>query len=135
MNGVKNPRARILVVDDAGEILILCVNMVQSLGYVARLATSGEAAVDLLRREPFDLAIVDYRMPGMDGFETFGRMREIRPNLACVLLTGYGTAKVIVEAKAMGFAGVLFKPFNLRQLRSVIETALAARRGIAGAEA
>ena len=127
MAELRDARAKILIVDDAGEILVLCVNMVQSLGYAVRTATSGEAAVDLLRQELFDLALIDFRMPGMDGFQAFARMREISADLACVLLTGYGTPDVVVEAKAMGFVEVLLKPFTRRRLRAVIETALAAR--------
>lgn len=129
MGATDDARARVLVVDDAGEIVVVCVNMLQSLGYAVRTATSGVAALALLAEEPFDLALIDYRMPGMNGFEVFTRARRVRPHLACLLLTGYGTSDIVDEAMAMGFSGVLSKPFNLQTLRAAIEAALAARGG------
>lgn len=127
MGATDDARARILVVDDAGEIVVVCVNMLQSLGFAVRTATSGLAALDLLAEEPFDLALIDFRMPGMNGFEVFTRARRVRPDLACVLLTGYGTSDIVDEAMAMGFSGVLPKPFNRQTLREAVETALAGR--------
>ncbi|MGH7301253.1 MAG: response regulator, partial [Candidatus Rokuibacteriota bacterium] len=58
-------KRRVLVVDDAGEVIVLCVNMLQSLGYAVKGANRPEVALELVGREAFDLMIVDYRMPDM----------------------------------------------------------------------
>jgi CheY-like chemotaxis protein len=113
-------RQRILVVDDAGEVVTLCVSLLQSLGYAARGATRGDAALDLLSREPFDLVIVDYRMPGMNGFEVLERGRRLRPDALFLLLTGFGTDDIVADATARGFHAVLLKPFKRDDLQSAV---------------
>ena len=70
-------RARILIVDDAGPVVVLCVNVLQALGYYVKGANRGETAVDLLQREPFDLVVLDYKMPGMTGFQVFEQARAL----------------------------------------------------------
>jgi CheY-like chemotaxis protein len=115
----------VLVVDDAGPIVVVCVNILQSLGHSVRTATSGEAALDLVRNEPFDLAIIDYRMPGMDGFEVLEKARAIRPDMAFMLVTAYGTPDVIDDALNLGFNAVLLKPFTRSQFGDAVSKALA----------
>ena len=124
MNGGK---AKVLVVDDAGEVVVMCVNLLQSLGYAVKGANRGRAALDLLRSEPFDLLIVDYNMPLMNGFEVFTEARAADPKLACMLLTGQATSDVIDDALAMGFNAILLKPFTRDQLRAAVAQALAGR--------
>jgi len=120
-------KGKVLIVDDAGEVVVLCVNMLQTFGYVVKGAHRAETALDLLRREPFDLMIVDYKMPDMNGFEVFEQAHDLRPDMAFMLLTGHGTSDVMDDATAMGFHAILLKPFTREQLRSAVEQALAAR--------
>jgi len=93
-----NSKPKILVVDDAGPVVILCVNVLQALGYSIRAANRGETAIELVRREAFDLLVVDYKMPGMNGFEVLEQARQIRPDMACMLMTAHGTPDIINEA-------------------------------------
>jgi DNA-binding NtrC family response regulator len=118
------PRRRVLVVDDAGEVVVLCVNMLQSLGYAVKGANRGEAALELVRNEPFDLMIVDYKMPEMNGFEIFEEARAIRPQMAFMLLTGHGTTDIVEDATDMGFSAILLKPFTRDQLSRAVAQAL-----------
>lgn len=120
-------KGKILIVDDAGEVVVLCVNMLQALGYAVRGASRGDAALDLIRQEPFDLVVVDYRMPEMNGFEVFEQARTIRPEMSFMLLTGHGTSDVVDDATDMGFAAILLKPFTREQLRTAVAQALAGR--------
>lgn len=124
---MSSPRGKVLVVDDAGEVVVLCVNVLQTLGYAVRGAGGGQAALEILAGEPFDLMIVDYKMPHMNGFELHERARTIRPDMAFMLLTGHGTTDVIEDAVDRGFHSVLLKPFTREQLRAAVEQALAAR--------
>ena len=121
------PRKKILVVDDAGPVVVLCVNVLQALGYAVKGANRGETAVELLRKEPFDLMVLDYKMPGMSGFEVFEQARTLHPDMAVVLVTGHGTPEIINEANRMGFQAILLKPFTSDELRGTVEKVLADR--------
>ena len=121
-------KPRILIVDDAGPVVVLCVNVLQALGYQVKGANPGETAVELLRREPFDLMVLDYKMPGLTGFQVFEQARELHPDIAVVLVTGHGTTDIINEANRMGFSAILLKPFTSDELRATVDKVLAARR-------
>jgi DNA-binding NtrC family response regulator len=118
------PRRRILIVDDAGPVVVLCVNVLQALGYAVKGANSGEVAVDILRKERFDMMVLDYKMPGLTGFEVFAQARALHPGLAVVLVTGHGTPEVVDEANRLGFASILLKPFTSDELRSTVDKVL-----------
>ena len=120
-------KTKILIVDDAGPVVVLCVNVLQALGYAVKGANRGEAAVELMRKEPFDLLVLDYKMPGMSGFEVFKQARSLRPGMAVVLVTGHGTPEIVNEANRMGFNGILLKPFTSDELRGTVEKVLADR--------
>lgn len=120
-------KTRVLVVDDAGPVIVLCVNVLQSVGHSVRGANCGERAIELIREEPFDLMLVDFRMPGMDGFEVFRQARAIRPDLAAVLVTAYGTPEILKGASELGFNAVLAKPFTPADLRGAVDKALASK--------
>lgn len=124
---MRQGKRKILIVDDAGPVVILCVNVLQSLGYSVKGTNRGEKAIELVSKEPFDLMVVDYKMPGMDGFQVFQRARVIRPEMAFILVTGHGTPEIINEATQMGFNSVLSKPFTPDKLREAVERALAGR--------
>lgn len=122
------PRKRkVLIVDDAGPVVVLCVNVLQALGYAVKGASRGEAALDILRRERFDLMVLDYKMPGLTGFEVFAQARGLHPDLAVVLVTGHGTPDIVDEANRLGFASILLKPFTSDELRGTVEKVLAER--------
>ena len=121
-------KTRILIVDDAGPVVVLCVNVLQALGYAVKGANRGETAVELLRKERFDLMVLDYKMPGMTGFDVFQQAKALYPDLAIVLVTGHGTPEVVTEANRMGFDSILLKPFTSDELRGTVEKVLTDRR-------
>ncbi len=118
-------KKKILIVDDAGPVVVLCVNVLQALGYAVKGANRGETAVELMRKEPFDLMVLDYKMPGMTGFEVFQQAQALHPGMAVVLVTGHGTPEIIDEANRMGFNAILLKPFTSDELRGTVEKVLA----------
>jgi CheY-like chemotaxis protein len=117
-------KKKILIVDDAGPVVVLCVNVLQALGYAVKGANSGEVAIDILRKERFDMMVLDYKMPGLTGFEVFAQARAMQPDLAVVLVTGHGTTPIIEEANRLGFAAILLKPFTSDELRGTVEKVL-----------
>ena len=118
-------KKKILIVDDAGPVVVLCVNVLQALGYAVKGANRGETAVDLMRKEAFDLMVLDYKMPGMTGFEVLQQARALHPGMAVVLVTGHGTPEIINEANRLGFNAILLKPFTSDELRGTVEKVLA----------
>ncbi|PYQ01252.1 MAG: hypothetical protein DMF82_19765 [Acidobacteria bacterium] len=122
---VSTAAKKILVVDDAGPVIILCVNVLQSLGYLVKGANRGESALDMIRSEHFDLMLLDYKMPGMNGFQVFTEARSLRPDMAFLLATAHATPEIIQEARQMGFSSILLKPFSSAELRAAVEKALA----------
>ena len=121
------PRKKILIADDAGPVVVLCVNVLQALGYTVKGANNGEAALAHLRREAFDLLVVDYKMPGMTGFQVLEQAREIHPDIPSVLVTGHGTPEVMKEAAKMSFDAILLKPFTSNEPRTTVDQVLRGR--------
>ena len=121
-------KTRILIVDDAGPVVVLCVNVLQALGYAVKGASRGETAVELLRKERFDLMVLDYKMPGMTGFDVYQQAKTLYPDIAVVLVTGHGSPEVVTEANRMGFDSILLKPFTSEELRGTVEKVLTDRK-------
>ena len=125
---MNQPKVRILIVDDAGPVVVLCVNVLQALGYAVKGANRGETAVELLRKERFDLMVLDYKMPGMTGFDVYQQAKALYPDIAVVLVTGHGSPEVVTEANRMGFDSILLKPFTSEELRGTVEKVLTDRK-------
>ena len=126
-----NPtKTKILIVDDAGPVVVLCVNVLQALGYAVTGANRGVTAVELLPKERFDLMVLDYKMPGMTGFDVYHQAKGLYPDIAVVLVTGHGSPEVINEANRLGFDSILLKPFTSDELRGTVEKVLADRKAV-----
>ena len=82
---------KILVIDDEPDILRTLMMTLSQEEYHVTTATGGEAALEIFRRQPFDLVITDMRMPGMDGTEVIRRIKALDPDMEVIMLTGYAT--------------------------------------------
>jgi CheY-like chemotaxis protein len=115
---------RILVVDDEPLILQLCVKVLGRMGHEVDGAQEGETALQKVAAGPVDLLVVDYKMPGINGFEVMRRARALNRDLKIVLITGHGTREVVGEAIDGGVNGILVKPFTPDELTQTITAAL-----------
>ncbi len=116
---------RILVVDDVAAQRALAVSMLEKLGYRAESAESGEAALARMREQPFDPLILGMIMePGMDGLETFQRIRAHTPGQKAILASGFSETDRVRRALDLGAVAYLKKPFTLPNLARVVEQAL-----------
>ncbi|MCC6827551.1 MAG: PAS domain S-box protein [Novosphingobium sp.] len=106
----------ILAVDDDCIVLMNTVAMLEDMGHRVREATSGPAALDLLRHHDFDLIVTDYAMPGMTGAELIAAARAIRPELRVALVSGY----VDLPEGGLGDVPRLGKPFDDRDLAALL---------------
>jgi len=95
-------KKHILLVDDEERLLNSMAQRISLLGHEPVKATSGLQALDLAKTARFDLAIVDLKMPEMDGLVTITKLKELDPDLRTVLLTGYGSDKTRQATEALG---------------------------------
>ncbi len=111
----------ILIVDDEESQRTLLAGFLEKKGYTVTTAASGKEAVEKNRTTGFDLAILDLKMPEINGIETMTTMKEVDPETYFVILTGYGTIESAVEAMKSGAYDYLNKPINLDELELLIE--------------
>lgn len=116
---------KVLVVDDEDDYRQLMVFWLQSKGYNALSASSGEAAVKLVKEENPDIIFMDLRMPVMDGPKTIARIREFNSDVPIIIISAYLDDSKIREATiAPGIAGVFYKGKDFSQSLILLESAL-----------
>lgn len=120
--------AKILIVDDDLHLRQSFQKLLLQEGHSARTASSGEAGLVMVRKEAFDLVIMDIRLPGMNGLEIFRAMREVEPKLPVIIMTAFGTTETAIEATKMGAFDYVLKPFNIPETLVLIEQAVEAGR-------
>ena len=102
----------ILVVDDEAGIALLCKRVLSRAGYYVTSMIDPRAAVDWLTHNKVDLLLVDIRMPEVDGFEVVNHARRLQPDLAVLVMTGFGTVETAIRALRQGVDGLILKPFE-----------------------
>ncbi|HQE93894.1 MAG TPA: response regulator transcription factor [Anaerolineae bacterium] len=116
---------RILVVDDEAAERITLAEVLRLEGYYVSLAASGEQALAMVRQEAaFDLAILDLRLPGMDGLQLLEGIRRISADTIVILITGYGTLETAVQALRKGAYDFLLKPCPVEEVLTAVRRAL-----------
>lgn len=109
-------RRRVLVVDDDRSSSEIVLRVLRAQGYDVDVANDGPSALELLKANAYDLAVVDYQMPGMNGVQLFRQAREAQPDLRGVFLTAYANINTIFPAIEAGVERVLAKPLNSVEL-------------------
>ena len=102
----------ILVVDDEPGIVLLCKRLLSRAGYIVTALTDPKEAEDWLKEHAADLLLVDIRMPEVDGFELITLARRLQPDLAVLVMTGFGTVETAIRALRQGVDGLILKPFQ-----------------------
>lgn len=117
--------AKILMVDDEIDLLELLSMTLSEKGYDVACARDGIEALKKLEKEPYNIAVVDLKMPRMDGIELLQRIKERYAETEVIILTGHGTIASAVEAMKMGAYGYLLKPFDpdavLLEMQKILE--------------
>jgi two-component system, cell cycle sensor histidine kinase and response regulator CckA len=115
----------ILAVDDVEEQLHISKTILSQLGYTVETARSGEEAIEKAKQVHFDLVVLDMIMPGgMDGLETFQKIREIVPTQKTIITSGYSESGRVKEAQMLGAGVYIKKPFTTRSLGIAIKREL-----------
>ncbi|MBM4330562.1 MAG: sigma-54-dependent Fis family transcriptional regulator [Deltaproteobacteria bacterium] len=115
---------KILVVDDEEIVCLSCYRILKEEGYEVQTCLSAREGLQLLAEDHFDLAIVDLKMPGMDGLELLQAIKVDHPHIPVIMITGFSTVESAVEAMKAGAYDYLPKPFTPDQVALVVKKAL-----------
>lgn len=114
----------VLIVDDDSQLRQSFEKLLSEEGYAVRTAPSGEDGLEAVRQKAPDLVVMDVRLPGMNGLETFGAIRGIEPKLPVIIMTAYGTTDTAIKATKMGAFDYILKPFDIPDILRLIKQAL-----------
>lgn len=116
--------SQILVVDDDQTLHELIEGALNGEGHTLQHAFSGGEGLEMLRNDQFDLALIDYIMPEMDGGEFLEELRRNHPNLRAVMITAFGTPEAVLVAMRKRVCDFLVKPFSISDLKIAVSSAL-----------
>jgi two-component system, NtrC family, response regulator HydG len=117
------PPIKVLVVDDEAAHAEAVADSLARVGYDCTVATSGAEGMTMLGRDAFEVIVTDLRMKDSTGLELLAKAKELLPDAEVILVTGHGTVQSAVEAMQQGAFNYLLKPLDLKQLRSVVDSA------------
>ena len=124
----------ILIVDDEKNIRLSLSMALEKLNIPVETAASGEEAMEKLGQGDYEFMLLDLRMPGMDGMEVLRRVSQQRPEIKVIIITGYGSIDLAVEAMKLGAVDFLQKPFDAAEVRGVVRRLLVKTWGPQGYE-
>jgi DNA-binding NtrC family response regulator len=111
-----NDKLDVLIIDDDLGICETLADILTIVNFHVMVAHNGYTAIEIVQQKHVDVALIDMRMPGLNGVETLGRIMKIRPKLKAYIMTGYANESLLVEAKKQGAIDILYKPFNISRL-------------------
>ena len=114
---------RVLLIDDEQTLLEYLAKRLLREGFIVKVTFSGEEALQIAAEENYDVAVVDLKMPGMDGLETQKRLKEIQPFLQCIVLTGHGGIDSALESGQQDAFHYMLKPIEFESLMQTIRDA------------
>lgn len=118
----------VLIVDDEADISLILKLQLEDAGYRTVRAADGVEALECLARQPFDLMLLDIKMPRMNGIQVLERARTDFPDVAVVMMTAHGSESIAVEAMKKGASDYLAKPFSGEDAVKKVERAIAYNR-------
>lgn len=114
---------RVLIVDDEEEYATALVQRLKRRGFVADAVFRGDAAIERLAQQPYDVAVLDLKMPGKDGLETLRELKQRGIEIAVIVLTGHGTVAAGIAGMQFGAVDFLQKPVEIEALSTAIRAA------------
>src|SRR5580692_8637473 len=118
-------KASVLIVEDEPKMRRLLELQLAEEGFQARIAADAETGLQMLGKEPFDVVVTDFKLPGMSGLEFLQAVKRVNADLPVVIMTAYGTVETAVDAMKAGASDYVLKPFSLAELMLVIRKELA----------
>jgi DNA-binding NtrC family response regulator len=116
--------ARILVVDDDENIRKVVIAILEDEGYTVESVGTAKEAIEKTKRKFYNIALIDIRLPDMEGIELLTKIRDTTPRMRKVIVTGYPTLQNAVEAVNKGADAYIVKPFDVKKVLKTIEDQL-----------
>ncbi len=116
-------KGRVLIVDDNENLCKTLSFILNRKGYATTTVHDGPDAIKQTEKTPFDLTLMDIRMPGMNGVEAFKKIKRLKPKAAVVMMTAYSVEELVQEALEEGAFGIIYKPLDIDKVISLIEEA------------
>jgi len=116
--------ARILIVDDDENIRKVLKTILEEEGYAVDEAENAKKAIEKSRRNVYNLALIDIRLPDMEGIELLTRMKDTVPKMRKIIITGYPTLQNAIEAVNRGADAYILKPFDMEKVLATIKEQL-----------
>ncbi len=117
-----NNKPKILVVDDQRGIRLTLSAIMAHQGYDVTEVEDGYQAIEAVTNTAFDLVFLDIKMPGINGVQSFREIKKISPGSAVVMMTGFSVEDLVREALAEGARAVIYKPFQVEKVLSLVES-------------
>ena len=118
---------QLLIVDDEVQFLEAIAKRLEIRGFLVTKATNGEEAIAIAQTQKFDLALLDLKMPGMNGKQVLELLKKEHKFLEVIILTGHGSLDSAVECTKLGAFGYLPKPYELEHLIEILKDAYQTR--------
>ncbi len=115
------PNETVLIIDDEESVRNSLAGVMRDEGYEVATASSGRQGIDLVQELQPTIVLLDIAMPDMDGIETLRRLKELRPEMPVVMITGHGTIETAVKTTKMGAYDFIVKPPELQQLTLIVK--------------
>ncbi|MFA5411222.1 MAG: response regulator [Candidatus Omnitrophota bacterium] len=113
---------RVLVVDDEAPVRDLFADLLKAEKCAVKCVANGEEALALVDKEDFDVALLDIKLPGISGIETLKKMKEKKPGLIAIMITGFGYDEgLIAKSKEFGCSGYIGKNMPISQIMSSLK--------------
>ncbi len=119
---------RILVVDDEETFRYMLTSLIEAEGYTAHSAADGVQGINAVQAKAFDIALIDVRMPKVDGVEVLKFIKEYSPDTEAIMVTAVGDLRIAVECMKLGAYDYITKPFSTEELLGTIHRALERKR-------
>jgi serine phosphatase RsbU (regulator of sigma subunit)/CheY-like chemotaxis protein len=123
-SGINMEDVRILIVDDDPGALETLVDIFEEMGYRAEAAASGEQALQKIAGRFFNVALLDIRLPDMEGTELLTRLRQLHPDTDCIITTGYASKDTSIQAINEGAFAYIEKPLDMAKVSATIQQAV-----------
>jgi len=115
---------KILVIDDEAIVRASCDRALGNEGYEIKMASSGQEGLDFLEKEPFNIVLLDLKMPDIDGIDVLNKITGTWPDTKVIMITGYSTVETAVQALRLGAYNFIEKPFTPDTLITAVKEAL-----------
>lgn len=119
---------KIMVVDDEPSVLESFKMILKIKDYAVETFPDGPSALAILEKDKFDIAFIDYKLPGMDGLEVLKKIKGIDPDLEVIIVTAYATESSHANAITLGALEYLRKPFLMEEIYELVERGLRKKR-------